>query len=302
MRSLIWIAIAAASIFAGLAFKNKADLEKTQQEYDSIAALSSGTVQEIAKMKAKYDEFQSEFVPAVTLETKHQTSLAKIATEKKLIDELLVKWNAADADRESAVKAVRELEVTKPPATLVMAEGPPLTQFQLRSVPDEKTISVEHSSGLVKISADKLTAEYKKRLGLGWKPEPPPAMSIDRTGKAVLAADRKNAELDALDEELDKELKVDTEIDTLTMAGVASALASTDAKLAKANEAFRAERANIKKLAMFKQNMSAGGGRTFGEQSKAANQRLIKLAERVTLLQNQQTNLQSKLKTFAAGR
>jgi hypothetical protein len=297
MKSLIWIVLGAAAIFAGITVKNKSDLEAIQQELSGITALGNGSAQEIARMKALYEQSLAEYVPSSTLEASYQTSAGNITAEKKKIDELLQKWTETDLLRETAVKEVRALEATKPPATLAMAEGPPLTQFLLRSVPDEKTISVEHSGGLGKFSADKLTAEYKKRLGLGWKPEPPAGIDIDKEGKAVIKAATQTAEHQAVEDDLDKELKVTPPADTMTMAGTARAIAATETSLATAKEAMKAERANVKKLAMFKQNM-ASGGRTYAEQSKQANLRLIKLAGRVTTLQNQLTSLENKLKTF----
>ena len=297
MKSLIWIVLGAAAIFAGISVKNKTDLEATQQELNGITAVGNGSAQEIARMKGVYEQLLAEYVPSSTLESKHKASAENIIVEKKKIDELLQKWTATDAERETAVKEVRVLEATKPPATLAMAEGAPLTQFMLRSVPDEKTISVEHSGGLGKISADKLSAEYKKRLGLGWKPEPPAGIIIDKEGKAVIKAATQTAEQKAVDDDLDKELPGTPQADTMTMAGTARAIASTETSLAKATEAMKAERANVKKLAMFKQNMASGGA-TYGEQSKAANLRLMKLAQRVTTLQHQLTALENKLKTF----
>jgi hypothetical protein len=231
-------------------------------------------------------------------EANHNASVANIGLEQKKIDQLLEQWPKIDSDRAAAVDAVRKLESTKPPYTITLTDGSKLENFIVRNVTDETTVSVEHSSGVLKLTADKLPEDLRTRLGLGWRPEPPPSMTIDKSGNAVVKQAVKLANEKQAAEDTAKELGIDAP-DTTSMAGVSRAIVVVEARLKKAKEAFDAERANIRKLAIFKPNLKpAGSNKTYADLGKEANLRLAELAGQVQALTAERNNLQHKLKTM----
>jgi hypothetical protein len=92
-----------------------------------------------------------------------------------------------------------------------------------------------------------------------------------------------------------KELGLGT-LDTGTLAGVTRAIAATESMLSKSQVAFEAERANIRKLEIYKSNLAAPGGKTYGALKKEANERLVALAGRVNNLRSELANLKHKMK------
>lgn len=298
VKSLFFGAIAFGLLFAGLHFQRDRELKKLQQDYETLASRAAELARETALAKANLEAAQAVNSSGADFETNHNASVANIAVEQKKIDELLDQWPKVDAERAAAVEEVRKRESDKAPYTLTLTDGSQLENFVVKSVPDDNTVSVEHSSGVVKIAADKLPEDLRTRLGLGWRPEPPPGMSIDKDGNAVIKqavrlADEKKATDDAA-----RELGMEAP-DTSTMAGVSRAIVVIEARLKKAQEAFDAERANIRKLAIFKPNLKpVGSTKTYAVLSKEANQRLAGLAGQVQALRAERNNLQYKLKSM----
>ena len=85
-------------------------------------------------------------------------------------------------------------------------------------------------------------------------------------------------------------------MDTGTLAGVTRAIAAAEAMLSKSQVAFEAERANVRKLGIYKPNMATPGGKTYGALKKEANVRLVALAGRVNALRSELANLKHKMK------
>lgn len=298
LKSLLYGALALGMLLAGLYYHRDREINQLQQEYTMLASRAAELARETALAKAKFEQAQSENVAGADHEANHNASVANIAAEQKKIDQLLEEWPKVDAERAAAVSEVRKKESTRPPYTLTLTDGTKLENFILKSVTEEDAVSVEHSSGVVKLSADKLPGDLRTRLGLGWRPEPPPRLSIDKDGNAVVKQAIKLADEKKAAEDTAKELGIDAP-DMATMAGVSRALVVVEARLKKVQEAFDAERANIRKLAIFKPNLKpAGSTKSYAVLGKEANQRLAGLAGQLQALRAERSNLQHKLKTM----
>ncbi len=298
VKSLLWIIAAVVALFFGIRFQKDREIAELQTEYQSIASRAKSLNTDTALVQAKLEQAMGDSTAGSEFESKYMASIANIASEQKKIDELINKWPGVEAERLAAVQAVREQESTKPPYSLTLADGTKLENFVVRSVPDEKTISAEHSSGLVKVAAENLPEALRARLGFGWKSEPPASMSIDKNGNAVVKQAVKDAEQQVENDKAAKELGLANAGDTNTLSGVTKALAVTESMLSKALVAMEAERANIRKLDIFKPNLMGPGGKTYAVLKKEANDRLAGLAGRVQALRAERNNLQHKMKSF----
>ncbi len=296
IKSILWLAAAAAAVVFGLQVQKNREIEELQKETADAGARAKELSANIAMVRAKIEQAQVESTAGADFESKHNNSVLNVAAEQKKIDEIIGKWPAVEADRAAAVLAVREKERTRAPYSITLTDGTKMENFAVRSVQDENTVLVEHSSGLVKIPSEKLPAELKTRLGLGWKPQPPPpGMTIDKEGNAVIKQAVKQANEKAALSDAANELGLGS-VDTGTLAGVTRAIAATEAMLSKTQVAFESERANIRKLEIYKPNLAAPGGKTYGALKKDANVRLVALAGRVQALRGELANLKHKLK------
>lgn len=289
---------AVAALFFGLRMQKDRELDALQQDYNSHLTRASELSRETALIKEKLQNAEAEQGSAGDLELAHNTSLANIAAEQKKIEALLAKWPAVEAERAAAVKAVREKETTRPPVDITLADGTKLEKFVVRNVPSEDVVAVEHATGVVKLSADKLPTDIKERLALGWKPDPPPTVTMDKQGNAVVKQAERVALEKAAAAETAKELR-NVEVDSTTIGGVARALAQAGSQLEKAEQAFEDERANIRRLGIFKSEvMDKGTSKTYGQLKKEANARLASLAGRIKTLRGEKNNLEYKLKSM----
>lgn len=298
LKSMIWVVLGIAAVVVGLHFQKEKELGELQKEYDGVLTRSNEVNREIGLVKAKIDIAQTENGSGADLEAKHNASVVTIGAEQKKIEAIVAEWPAVETARFDAVKQVRENEFKKPVYSLTMPDGTKLDSFAVRGVPDENTVSVEHANGLVKMPADKLPDDLRKRLGLNWKPEPPAAMQIDREGNAVLKQATRETEEKAAAEETARELGV-ANLDTTTISGLTKSLAVVDAQLTKALASLEAERANLRKLDIFKANMPAPGtGKTYGTLKKESSVKMAALAGRVQRLRGERADLQQKMKSF----
>jgi hypothetical protein len=297
IKSLILVGAGLACLMAGLHFHFNREIAALQKDYENQGARAAELNREAALERARLEQEQGENAAGADYEALHTANVATIAAEQKKIELLIDEWPKVDAERQETVKAVREQETKRPPYTLTLADGTKLENFVIRSLPDEKTISAEHSSGIVKLAVDKLPDDLKEKLGLGWKPEPPARLEFDREGNAVVKqAIRQLDEKEAINDTA-RELNIELP-DTNTMGGVTRALAIIEARLAKTQSAFDAERANARKLAMFKPNLTGPGGKTYAVLGKESNDRLVALAGQLTNLRTERSKLQHKLKSF----
>ena len=296
-KSLLWLIAAAAVFFFGLRHQKEKELDATQQDYTGQMARATELGREIALLKEKMQNARAESGSAGDFEARHNASLANLAAQQKKIEEFLTQWPAVEADRAAAVQAVREKEMTRPPVDIILADGTQLEKFVVRKVPDEETVAVEHSSGLVKLTADKLPADLKERLALGWQPAPPATVSVDKEGNAIVKQAEDRALKNQAAADTAKELNI-AEKDSTTVAGVTRALAITEAQLEKAEKKFEDERSNIRRLGIFKSDARDGSGKSYGSLKKEANASLTRLAGRIQVLRAERSNLQYKLKTL----
>jgi hypothetical protein len=298
LSSLFWVALAAGALALGIHYQKDREIETLQQEYQSIAARQLASQKEVAVLKAKLEQARGEAASGSDFEAQHNASSANIAAEQKKIDALLNQWPAIDADRAALIDAVRQKETTRPPYTLTLLDGARLENFVYRSAPNEATISAQHTSGLTKIPAANLPEDLKKRLGLGWKPQPPASITIDKEGNAVVKQAIRLADEKAAKNATAEELGI-APPDLSSIEGISRALAIAEARLAKANANFEAEKANMRKLAMFKQHLlEPSSNKTYGTLGKESQQRIAALAGSVTALRAEANNLKHKLKLF----
>ncbi len=290
-KNAILLGASGAALFFGLRMKH--DQEVGALKHSSTVA--KGELEEAVKnleiLRAKLEVAKTESKAGSGFEEKHNQSVAEIAAEKKQIAEVLAKWSTVDAERVAAVKAVRDKEPTRPPGAMSLADGSQLTQVVIRSVPDEKTVSVEHSGGLGKIPVEKLPEEVKARLGIGWKVEPPPMLDFDGKGDAIVKQGTDGAAVPT--EELD--LKT---LDTSNIAAVVKSLALVESHLTKTSAALETEKAVMRKHSIYKPDLVAPGtDKTYRALKEECQVRLVSLANRVEALKGARGTLQQKLKT-----
>lgn len=297
IKSLISVGAGLACLLAGLHFHYNREIATLQKDYENQAARAAELNKEAALERARLEQEQGELAAGADYEALHNANVATIAAEQKKIEQLIDEWPKVETERLETVKAVREQETKRPPYTLTLADGTKLENFVVRNIPDEKTVAAEHSSGIVKLSVDKLPDDLKEKLGIGWKPEPPARLEIDREGNAVVKQAIRQMDEKEAAAEAARELNIELP-DTNTMGGVTRALAVIEARLAKMQAAFDSERANARKLAMFKPNLPGPGGKTYAVLGKESNDRLVALAGQLTNLRTERSKLQHKLKSF----
>lgn len=292
-KSLLWLIAAGAAIYAGLRTTKQRELDALQEEYTSVTAQAASLARDIPLMKEKLLTAQAESVTAGDFEAKHNASLAGIVAEQKKIEELLARWPEVEAARAAAVQEVRKRESNRPPVTATLTDGTKMEKFVVRGVPSETVVAAEHASGLLKLPADKLPAEIRERLALGWKPEPPPRMTVDQDGNVMIKPVERSTDPGAA------ETPANVEKDSTTLGGVTRALASNEAALGKAEKSFENERIYLRKLGIFKSDAREGSsGKTYGQLKKDANARLIALAKTIQKLRADKGALEVKLKGF----
>ena len=289
LKNAILVGASGAALFFGLRMKADGELAAVKQSETVAQGELTEATRNLEILRAKLEVAKTESKAGSGFEEKHNQSVAAIAAEKKKIAEVLAKWSGVDAQREAAVKAVREKEPTRPPGAISLADGTKLTQLVIRSVPDEKTVSVEHSGGLGKIPAEKLPEEVKARLGIGWRVDPPAVLDFDGKGNAVA---QQVPGLDAT-EELNLE-----SLDSSNIAAVVKSLALVETHLSKTAAALETEKAVLRKHAIYKADLVAPGtGKTYQALKNECNMRLATLANRVEALKGAKGTLQQKLKT-----
>lgn len=289
LKNTILVGASGAALFFGLRMKHDQEVAALKHS----AKVAQGELEEATKnleiLRAKLDVAKTESKAGSGFEEKHNQSVAELAAEKKKIAEVMTKWSGVDAERVAAVKAVRDKEPTRPPGVISLADGTKLTQAVIRSVPDEKTVSVEHSGGLGKIPVEKLPEEVKARLGIGWKVEPPPMLDFDGKGNALA---KQGPGADGTEE-----LNLAT-LDTSNIAAVVKSLALVESHLTKTSAALETEKALMRKHSIYKPDLVAPGtDKTYRALKEECQVKLASLAERVEALKGAKGTLQQKLKT-----
>ena len=288
-RNTILVGASGAALFFGLRMKHDQEVAALKHS----ATVAQGELEEATKnleiLRAKLEVVKTESKAGSGFEEKHNQSVAELAAEKKKIAEVMTKWSGVDAERVAAVKAVRDKEPTRPPGVISLADGTKLTLAVIRSVPDEKTVSVEHSGGLGKIPVEKLPEEVKARLGIGWKVEPPPILDFDGKGNALA---KQGPGADGTEE-----LNLAT-LDTSNIAAVVKSLALVESHLTKTSAALETEKAVMRKHSIYKPDLVAPGtDKTYRALKEECQVRLASLADRVEALKGAKGTLQQKLKT-----
>lgn len=292
LKSLLLMAIAIGALVYGIYLHKSRQIAGLETDLSALNSRSKELAKEITVLRAKAELAQEESQTAAGFEATHKESEAVIAAEMKRIDELAATWQQLDTERVAAVKKARETSPTLAPARVTLTDGTVLENLVVLSVPNENTISVEHSNGLVKLTAEKLPADLKDRLGLGWTPAAPGVFSVDKNGIGSVTATDKPADTSSTVSAPAPQAE-----DLQTVTGLTRAIASTEAKLASAQKEMNNERANIRRLNMFKSDMKAANdSRTYGALKKEANLRLAKQAQKVLELQSTLDGLKHRLK------
>lgn len=289
LKNTILVGASGAALFFGLRMKHDQEVAGLKHSATVAQAELEEATKNLEILRAKLEVAKTESKAGSGFEEKHNQSVAELAAEKKKIAEVMTKWSGVDAERVAAVKAVRDKEPTRPPGIISLADGTKLTQAVIRSVPDEKTVSVEHSGGLGKIPVEKLPEEVKARLGIGWKVEPPPILDFDGKGNALA---KQGPGADGTEE-----LNLAT-LDTSNIAAVVKSLALVESHLTKTSAALETEKAVMRKHSIYKPDLVAPGtDKTYRALKEECQVKLASLAERVEALKGAKGTLQQKLKT-----
>ena len=297
-KSILWLLAAGAALYFGLRLQKERGLDELQQDYNNVTARAMELSRDMAALKEKLQNARMEGGTGESFEAAHNASLANLAAEQKKIENLLAQWPVVEADRVAAVQTVREKTFLLPPATITLADGSKLEKFVVKSVPNEQTVGVEHAHGLVKLSLDKTPDDLKERLALGWKPDLPATLSMDKDGNAIVRQAQRSAAGKEAEAEAAKDLNL-MEKDSTTIGGLTRSLAATETMLAQAEKNFDSERLYIRTLGIFKSDIKdPKTGKTYGQVKKEANARLSGLAVQVSALRAQRSEVQHKMKTL----
>ena len=297
MKNAIWFILAAAAFLFGLRHHNGKKIAEADADFVQVTARATELSKATTLMREKLQIAEAEGKSMEDYEGNHNANLAKLAEAQKDIEALTAKWPAIESDRAAAVQAVREKELTRPPETIVLTDGTKLENFVVRKIPDEKTVAVEHASGVVKIPAEKLPTAMKERLAFGWQPFPPATISIDKDGNAIVKQATEKAMRDQANIDTAKELNI-AEKDSTSIGGVTRALAITEAQLERTEKAFEEERINIRRISIFKPDARDAFGKPYAMVKKEANARLSSLAGRIKALRAERSELEYKLKSL----
>ncbi len=265
------------------------EIAKDQEQLTQALADANGNLRQLDKQvedaNQKRIALQGEVDVVTEMEKQNSDNMAAIPQEQKKAVELLEKLKAVDADRASAVQAVREAEKKAAPRTLTLKDNSKLEQFVLKSVGDDEVLSVEHANGLMKLTPDRLTPEYSTRLGLGWKtvfPDPP-NLDADQKATVVVAQQAADQKIDPAEKAAMKQLEGKNA--TSELAKVETALGLAKGQLENARQEVRA--LDIRKS----DAMVKGSSKTYGDLKVDASEKVAALAKKVITLQQRRRSL-----------
>ncbi|MDB6135582.1 MAG: hypothetical protein JWM59_3825 [Verrucomicrobiales bacterium] len=265
------------------------DQEKLTQDLADARSSLHHLDKQVEDANLRRISLQGEIDILTELEKQSNNNMAAIPQEQKKAAELLEKLKAADADRASAVQAVREAEKKAPPRTLTLKDNSKLEQFVLKNVTEDGVLSVEHANGIMKLAPDRLPAEYSKRLGLGWKvvfPDPP-SLTPDQKATVSVAQQAADQKIDPAEKVAMKQLEGKNASEEL--AKVETALGIAKGQLEDARQEVRA--LDIRKTNAVVQ----GSNKTYGDLKVAASDKVSALAKKVITLQQRRRSLQKTI-------
>lgn len=298
IKSLLWLAAAAGAVYFG--FQQHQDRQQADLELQVTGgqARARELDQNLKLARAKVEVAQGESVAGAGYEDQFNASTKVIEDGQKQASALMEQWIRIDNDRAEAIKAVREAEFKKPPSDLILKDGTKLEAFVLRSVTGEKMVSAEHSSGIIKLPAEKLPDDLKARLALGWIPQPPAVLNIDKNGKLTIKENAREEAAGSGDPAVPEDDNAPTVVDTSSVVGLTKSLGRVEAQLTRTQAALEAERANLRKLGMFKSEVIGPGGKSYGVLKKEGNARLAALAAKLQRLRAEKKDLEHRIKIF----
>ncbi len=298
LKSLTWVAVALVTLYFGVRFQKEREIRDLTQQKEVLTGRAAELAKDLVVTRTKLQAAEAESTVASTLEAQHNASLENITAEQQKVDDLMARWSEAEAERAASVAEVRERAATQKPVTYPLPGGKEMKDVVVRSVPDENTVSVEYANGLVKLKADEVPEKLKAMLGLGWRPIPPPRLTLDKDGNAVVKAGAIKASGESAASEVARELAT-AETDSTSIPGLSRALTKVDALLKKSKADYEAQRLKVKKWTIFKKDLSpAGSNMTYGELRQEGNNELVRIAGRVQALKAEKAKIEHKLKSM----
>ncbi|RYD36595.1 MAG: hypothetical protein EOP86_05590 [Verrucomicrobiaceae bacterium] len=270
------------------------DQEKLTQDLADARSNLRHLDKQVEDANQRRISLQGEIDVVTELEKQHNNNMAAIPQEQKKAAELLEKLKAADADRASAVQVVREAEKKAAPRTLTLKDNSKLEQFVLKNVAEDGVLSVEHANGIMKLTPDRLTAEYSKHLGLEWKvafPDPP-NLTPDQKATVAVAQQAVDQKIDPAEKVAMKQLEGQNASEEL--AKVETALGITKGQLEDARQEVRA--LDIRKA----DAVVKGSNKTYGDLKVAASEKVSALARKLVSLQQRRRILQKTIEGIKA--
>lgn len=265
------------------------DQEKLSQDLADAQSSLRHLDKQVEDANQRRISLQGEVDVVTEVEKQHNSNMAAIPEEQKKAAELLEKLKAADADRASAVQAVREAEKKAAPRTLTLKDNSKLEQFVLKNVAEDDVLSVEHANGIMKLAPDRLTAEYSKRLGLGWKAVFPNAPDLTPDQKATIAVAQQ-----AADQKIDPAEKA--AMKQLEGKNASEELAKVETALGLAKGQLEDARQQVRALDIRKPDaVVRGSNKTYGDLKVEASEKVAALAKKVVSLQQRRRILQKTI-------
>ncbi|MES2708641.1 MAG: hypothetical protein V4726_18750 [Verrucomicrobiota bacterium] len=289
-KGILFVGVSAALVGFAMDSQVGKEQEQLRQSLTDTRARLRILDKEVENARQRRIKLQGEVGNLGDLDKKHSENMTAIPQEQKKAEELLVKFKAADADRAAAVLAVRENEKKAVPRTMTLKDNSKLEKFVLSNISDDDVLTVEHANGLMKLTADRLTPDYSKRLGLGWKPVPPVAPELKPQEKVLVSVAQQSALKKLTPEEK-------AEIKKLESLSVSEQLTKLETELGKAQNALEEAKRDMRALDIRKSDakVKGGTGQTYGDLKVAAGARVTLLAKKITTLQGQRRGLQKQL-------
>jgi uncharacterized membrane-anchored protein YhcB (DUF1043 family) len=294
LKGIIFAGVVGGIVAYGMDSKVGKEQEELQQSLTDMKARLRIAEKEVDTIQAKRTKLQQDVGNLTDLEKTSTDSMAAIPEEQKKSVELMAKFTALDAERASAILAVREKDKQLPPRQLTLKDGSKLEKFVLRNVGDDEVITAEHADGLAKLTPDKLTPEYAAHLGLGWKPAAPSPPELKAQEKVLVSVAQQS-----LTQKLTPEQKA--EIKNLESKSASEQLAKVKIEMAKVSEELDSARAEVRALDIRKSDgkVKGGNGVTYGQLKVEAGTKVSMLAKKLTSLQAQKRALEKQIKGIA---
>ena len=126
--------------------------------------------QRLASLQHELETLESKVADAQSAQTKLEDQQKELEATQKKLAALRTDWQSANSSMMSAVEAVRQACKTTPVSKVANAKGEAWTNVLVKSI-QAGEVTIEHESGMKRLSINELPSELEDRLQTQWWPE-----------------------------------------------------------------------------------------------------------------------------------